>query len=403
MHSPTISLSSEQSAAIALCCDLDTRIASITGGAGTGKTVVLGHAYHELCTEHGADRVVLCAPTGRAAKRIEELTAIKASTIHRLLEFPQPHEEGDPTEPRRNNRNPLSQRIVIVDEASMLSPTLYSQLLAALPNHALLRLFGDNNQLPPVESGPAPFVELLRSQPSITLTYNYRSDDEVISNAQRILRGSIPLRNSRFEIIYTDQPLAQMREFVDTTFAQASHQIITPTRKGNFGTLRINPSLQAKFNPSGPILLLDRLREEDAKLTVRASDKFLWVKNDYNLLLFNGETGSIEALDQEDGTLSLLTADDRAIQVPAFLRTYSRYHGAFIQYDPRKQLELGYAITTHKSQGSEFDTVVYVMCKAHAWMLNRRNFYTAITRARKQVIVICDRRAMSYAVRAYKG
>src|SRR3989304_5495393 len=201
-------LSQEQQAAIALCCDLEQRLVSVTGGAGTGKTVVLGQVYKELCDSH---RTILCAPTGRAAKRIEELTRIPACTLHRLLEFPQPDEEGDPTLPKRNRHNRLNQRIVIVDEASMLSPTLYTQLLEAMPNHGIIRFFGDNNQLPPVEKGEPPFATLLREKPAQQLTFNYRSEDAIVSNAQCILRGSIPVRNERFEIIYTADVLAELR------------------------------------------------------------------------------------------------------------------------------------------------------------------------------------------------
>jgi exodeoxyribonuclease V alpha subunit len=390
----------EQETAIALCSDLQNRIVGVTGGAGTGKTFVLGRAYAALCDSHS---VALAAPTGRAAKRIQELTGIKALTIHRLLGFPMPDEDGIPGVPKHNRHNPIPYRVVFIDESSMIGGELYEQLMDALPPNACARFFGDNNQLPPVEKGLAPFVNILNHHPSVTLTFNYRSDDEIVSNANRILRGSIPLRNNRFEIIYDDDPLRTMLEFVKDTpdFAQAHYQIIVPTRKGNFGTLRLNPSLQVLYNATGPMLRLERADEKEAPLAVRAGDKFLWVKNDYNLNLFNGTTGSIESLDTEDGTLQLRTPDDLHT-VPARLKMYSAYHRSFISYDPRRQIELGYAVTTHKSQGSEFDTVIYCVCKGHAWMLNKRNFYTAVTRAKTRLIMICDRRAMSYSVRPYK-
>jgi exodeoxyribonuclease V alpha subunit len=171
-----------------------------------------------------------------------------------------------------------------------------------------------------------------------------------------------------------------------------------PTRKGNYGTLRVNPSLQLKFNGSGPFLRLDRHDDKEAPLTIRGDDKFLWTKNDYALGMFNGEIGQVEWISTEDGSLSLLTAD-RAIVVPSHIRAYSPYHQSIIQYDPRKHIELGYAVTTHKSQGSEFDTIIYCICGGQAYMLNRQNIYTAVTRAKKQVIIICDRRSMGLSLK----
>lgn len=397
-----ISLSLEQQRAIELCCDLSQVIVGITGGAGTGKTVVLGRAYEEV-----KGPKVLCAPTGRAAKRIQELTGIKAKTVHRLLEFPMPDDDTwdadtDVNEPKRNSANPLAERVIFVDESSMLAPTLYRQLMSALPRDGVIRFFGDNNQLPPVEDdSPPPFIEILRKFPKVELTFNYRSEDEIVSNALRILRGSLPLRNARFEIIYCDQPLVTMLRFATREFMQATHQIIMPTRMGRYGTVRVNPSLQTKFNGKGSMLRLDRFNvkgKEQPQLTVRAGDKFLWIKNDYTLNMFNGEIGYIKWVDPEDGDLELVTPE-RAIYVPAREKVFSPYHGTVIQYDPRKQIELGYAITTHKSQGSEFDTVIYCICAGQSYLLNKRNFYTAVTRAKNQVIVIADRRGMSMSMK----
>lgn len=395
-------LSMEQEHGVDLCCDMTQTIVGITGGAGTGKTVVLGETYQRLVSQ-GKYSVVLCAPTGRAAKRIQELTGIKAKTIHKLLEFPQPddpNEDGDtlPNAPRRNSSNPITEDIIIADESSMIAPTLYRQLMNALGRRSVVRFFGDNNQLPPVEEGKPPFIEVLQKFPKVELTYNYRSEDAIVSNAVRILHGSLPTRNNRFEVLYSEDPVRMMLEFVTKDFMQSSHQIIMPTRKGKFGTMRTNPSLQVRFNGKGPMLRLDRFDDKEAQLAVRGGDKFLWIKNDYGLNLFNGEIGHIKWVDPEDGSLEITTSE-RSIHVPARLKTFSPYHGTVINYDPRKQIELGYAITTHKSQGSEFDTVVYCIARGQAYLLNRRNFYTAVTRAKTQVIVIADRRAMGLAVR----
>jgi exodeoxyribonuclease V alpha subunit len=394
-------LSNEQETAVEIGSDSSIRIYSVTGGAGTGKTTVLGQMHSELRRKFKAGDIVLVAPTGRAAKRIQELTGIMSCTIHRLLEFPTPEEgsEEEP-EPKRNMNNRINQRVVIVDEASMLGPTLYLQLMEAMRNDGIVRFFGDNNQLPPIESGVPPFVMLLNDHPAMKLTYNYRSEDAIVGNSIRILNGSIPKRNEQFEIIYTEDPIRQLYHLVKDegeTFATGKGQIIMPRRKGNFGTQRVNPTLQQLYNPNGPLLRLDRLEEEAAPIVVRANDRFLWTKNDYNINLFNGDLGVIETVDPDGGDL-ILASTEGSINVPARVRGYSSYHGHYIMYDPRKAIDLGYAITTHKSQGSEFHTIVYVICKPHTLSLNINNFYTAITRAKQRVVVIADRTAMRYSL-----
>lgn len=398
--------------AIELCCDTTQTIASVTGGAGTGKTFVLGRAYREL--KQMRMSIVLCAPTGRAAKRIQELTGIPAKTVHRLLEYPMPDEflsdEDIPNEPRRNRQRPFDQRVVIVDESSMLSDELMQQLFNALPRNGLIRFFGDNNQLPPVEEtsqrdgANSAFARTLRDFPMVELTINYRSGDYILENAARILKGRMPMRNPGFEIYYDGNPVQRLiKEAAKRPeFADASHQIIMPTRRGKFGTMRVNPSLQLAYNPSGPLLLLDRYDAKEAKLAVRSGDKFLWIHNDYQLNMFNGEIGRIDWVDPEDGELGLITPE-RRINVPARCRQFSTYHGHVIDYDPRKQIELGYAVTTHKAQGSEFDTVIYCIAKGQWYLLNRRNFYTAVTRAKKRVIVIAEPAAMGGALRKYEA
>lgn len=412
-HRPTM----EQEAAVELCCDLNERIVGVTGGAGVGKTEVLGRAFTECKRRYPDEKIILCAPTGRAAKRIQELTGIPALTIHRLLKFPTPDDPIDLTkkgrdkseeveiknvptdhEPRHHKGNPIVERIVFVDESSMLDPTLYHQLMNALPRGGCVRLFGDNNQLPPVEEGRPPFIDVIRNKPSITLTFNFRSEDDIVSNANLILKGSIPRNNDSFRVIYTHDPIRELIALTSEDYLKPEFQLIMPTRKGNFGTARVNTSIQLKLNKNGPFLRLDRFGEDQAPLLVRAHDKFLWIKNDYNLKLFNGEIGMIEGLDEEDGTMQLLTSEGY-VHVPARVKTYSPYLATVINYDPRKQLELGYAITTHKSQGSEFDTIIYCMTSRAPFMLNRNNFYTGVTRAKSRVIVLCDRRAMGLALR----
>lgn len=406
MSRKEIKLSSEQQDAVDMCLDHDVRILSITGRAGTGKTSVLGYAFDEELRTVGRDRVVLCAPTGRAAKRIQELTGIKAMTIHKLLEFPQPDDEDKdgkplPPEPRRNRDRPLRQKIVYVDESSMISDELYNQIMAALPPNGSIRFFGDNYQLPPVDKG-APFEMLLRTKAKKELIFCWRSEDEIISNAERIKNGRIPIRNHRFEIVYTSSPILTLIQMLDESVTQTATQVIMPTRNGKYGTNRINPAVQVRFNPKGDILRLERkqklLKSDEPPIAIKGGDKFLWTQNDYQLRLFNGEIGYVDWVNSEDGSLQIST-DERTILVPPFIQAYSAYHGSVINYDPRKKIELGYAITTHKAQGSEFDTVVYCMSRGSPRLLNRRNLYTAVTRARKNVIIITDRTAMSNSMR----
>jgi exodeoxyribonuclease V alpha subunit len=403
MPKDDIHFSSEQSRAIDMCCDMTIVIACVTGGAGVGKTLVLGEVYREL--KRMKKRVALCAPTGRAAKRIQELSGIPAKTVHRLLQFPMPddidlEEDCDPNLPRRNKGNPLEENVVIVDESSMISPSLYRYLIDALPKGGVIRWFGDNNQLPPVEEGKPPFITLLREFPSVELTYNYRSGDAIVDNAQRILRGCIPVRNECFEIIYSDNPLSVLLDFITEEFTQENYQVIMPTRKGRAGTTRANPSIQMRFNSTGPMLRLDRFDKNEAPLAIRAKDKLIWVKNDYKLNLFNGEIGYVDWVDSDAGELGIVTGD-RAVVIPPRIKSYDMFAGHIVNYDPRKQIELGYAITTHKSQGSEFETIIYCMSKSQVWLLNKRNFYTAVTRAKKNVVLITDRRAMALSMRRH--
>jgi exodeoxyribonuclease V alpha subunit len=239
---------------------------------------------------------------------------------------------------------------------------------------------------------------VLNYHPSVVLTFNFRSQDEIVSNAIRILNGKLPIRNSRFEIIYVDDPFRALIELVDAPFMKDDHQIIAPMRKGPKGTLRMNTSIQMKLNPRGEALELDRFDPKEPDVTVRALDKFLWIKNDYNVGLFNGEIGAVDWVSSEDGTIGL-TTPDRSLTVPPYVKMYSRFHGHVISYDPRKQLELGYAVTTHKAQGSEFDTVVYILSRNHAFLLDRNNFYTGVTRAKKRVILLADTKGMSLSMR----
>ncbi len=385
-----------------MCVDKHVRLGSVTGGAGTGKTTILRYAYDELRTAN--KRVLLAAPTGRAAKRIQEATGIEARTIHRLLEFPAPIEVSESGgkvkfgEPKRNRWNPLSCDVLFVDEASMIGSKLYAQVLEALPTSASLRFFGDVNQLPPIEDD-APkkksvFQRVLDEKPSVYLTYCFRSDDNLVESANRILQGRIPIRGNKFEMVITNDPVGALRELAGSEFHTPYHQVLTPKRVHKTGAIHLSALLRTKFNlrTDLPRIELARMSDEDDPITVIQGDKVLWTKNDYVLGIMNGELATVDYID--DGAINLVFDDNSSKLIPPSLK------GPFdFFYDPRKQIDLAYCMTTHKAQGSEFETVIYIMSRSQAWMLNRNNFYTGVTRAKKKVLVISDRHALGYAMR----
>ncbi|MCI0557497.1 MAG: AAA family ATPase [Nitrososphaera sp.] len=398
-----INLSVEQQTAVDMCLDKSLRIVSVTGPAGTGKTSIMENVHAELLEND--KRVLLAAPTGRAAKRVQEATGIEARTIHRLLEFPAPIEvieSGGKVkfgEPKRNRWNPLQCDFLLVDEASMIASKLYSQLMEAVPTHACVRFFGDVNQLPPIEEDSrlgkkSVFQNILGEKPCMYLTHNFRSDDNLTESANRILKGQIPIRGDKFEMIITDDPVGALREVCGKEYHTPSHQVLTPKRRHKCGSVHLSALLRTKFNlhQDKPRLELQRLFPDDDPITVLQDDKVLWTKNDYVLNIMNGELATIDAID--DGSINLILDDGKTKLIPPSIR------GPFnMFYDPRKQIDLAYCMTTHKAQGSEFETVIYFMSKSQAWMLNRNNFYTGVTRAKRKVLVICDRFALSYAMR----
>lgn len=404
-------LSPEQEQGVETCTDPTTRMAAVTGPAGTGKTTILKHVAEDVRANHRT--VMLCAPTGKAARRITEATGLIARTIHKTLGFPMPDDrgkqfldangdpvpDGPPGEPRYNKRNPLPVHTLLVDEASMIGPTLWKQIMDAMPPGGVVRFFGDTNQLPPIEEGLSPFRRLLNTPNAVYLTHNYRSSDAIVGNAIRILSSRLPKRNDSFEIIYSNTPYDAAIDFLKgrKEYTTDEHQIITPQRrKGRVTTDRFNRTLQMLYNKRKGKLALLRLEKTDEPLTVKPGDKAIWVKNDYNLSLLNGDIGRIVSLDEEDGSLQM-DIDNRAVLIPPEMEGKGQWGRYW--YDPRKQIELGYAITTHKSQGSEFDSVVYVISGNQPYLLNRNNLYTAITRAKSKVTIITDTHGMGVSIR----
>lgn len=416
----TIFLSEEQERSVSLCADLDTKIACVTGQAGSGKTTSLSYAVEAtveaLAQRFGYDHednpkfsVGIAAPTGRAAKRVEEATGLKAMTIHRMLRFSTPEDDEDFGLPAYTKMNPMPYDAVFIDEASMLTTELRRALIDALKRGACIRFFGDVNQLPPIgkldnagRRNPnfSPFAKDLQRFPSVTLTKNYRSTDGIVELSDRIIRNRMPQNNSQVEIkrvvsTSTGSIILKLAEEIDFTTDGA--QIITPTNKTVHGTETINRTIQQKFNPekeSITVFKRNKLGELETRKFKRG-DKIIWTDNNYDLDLMNGTLGRVLDFNTETGSI-VISVDGRDLTIPSQMEVFNRFNGEKFTFDPRTQMQLGYAITTHKSQGSQFNTVLYVCSRSRA--LNRQNIYTAVTRAKQKLIILDVGRSLSHGL-----
>lgn len=396
------SFSTDQHSAVELCLDVSIRIAGVTGEAGTGKTTVLGQCV-QAAEDHGY-MVKICAPTGRAAARIREATGRNASTAHRLLGYgaPDPNDPDDYSFPERGRGNPIPADMIFVDESSMLSEELYRNLIDAMQKGAVIRFFGDINQLPPVNSENPPFKRILNKYPKIILTKNYRSNDGIVQAAQTIIKGRLPQSNDRFKVLQIRHQLGLtvLDQFLSNDmFDPKKMQIIAPTRIGKIGTQVINGYIQQKLNDGPKVLdlgytLNDGYRQETR---IRPGDKILWTKNDYELNLMNGMIGRVLDFDEVDGAIAC-EFEGRDIIVPSMLERYDDAGRKVVAYDPRKYIDLAYAITTHKSQGSEFDRVIIMLY--WSTVMSRQNFYTAATRGKQHVTVIAGPGGLKAALKS---
>src|SRR5215475_106601 len=405
-----------QQEAIKLCCGTD-RLVAVTGQAGTGKTTIMKEVYQRFTSSGHV--VALAAPTGKAAKRISEATGIAATTIHRLLEFTHP---GDPDEktgkpvresyPKRNELRRLEQSVVLVDEYSMVNHRLNRQLLDAMPAGSVLRTFGDLNQLPPIEElsvsqGPppehSPFFDHVNKFPSVKLKNIYRQGEgsDIVVNAHRILNRMCPKDAPDFNVILTSHQQKRVMDRVAERigdYVTLEHQIITPTHRGWIGTRKLNLAIQTLVQGVAKVAtgyIMPRNKWDKHDLTLCVGDKVLWTKNDYNVEIFNGETGIVRDF-LGDGHV-VIDFGDRTVAVPPIIE-YVRSDGVHIHYDPRTVIKLAYAITTHAAQGSEYDSVIYLMDRSCLMLQDRANFYTGITRAKKKAAVISDTYSFQRAV-----
>jgi exodeoxyribonuclease V alpha subunit len=359
----------------------------ITGGPGVGKTTIVKAIVHLARLVHR--KVALAAPTGRAAKRLGEATQYEAMTIHRLLEY-QPHEGGFV----RKRDNPLDADVVIVDEASMIDAALFRSLLAAVRPAAQLVLVGDIDQLPSVGPG-AILGDVIASGAAtvIRLTEIFRqaAQSKIVVSAHRINRGEVPdldtpAGTSDFYFIERDDPDAARQTIVDLVAERIPNrfgfdaigevQVLAPMHRGELGTGALNRALQERLNPSRGEPELVR-----GERAFRRGDKVMQLRNDYDKGVFNGDIGVILAI------------DDQAIRVEIDGRIAS-YERAELD-----QLIHAYAVSVHKSQGSEYAAVVIPLATQHYMMLQRSLLYTAVTRGKKLVVIVGSKRAIGMAVR----
>ncbi len=362
----------------------------LTGGPGTGKTTTV-NGILELFKKDGLD-VVLAAPTGRAAKRMSEITGCEAKTIHRLLEV----EWGDGNRPvfMRNMQNPIEADAIIVDELSMVDVSVFSALLDALPLGCRLVLVGDSDQLPPVGAGNV-LADLISCGllPVVALTEVFRQAMQslIVANAHRIVRGEMPVldkTDNDFFFMQRHSPYQAANTVVELCASRLPNaygyqplrdiQVLCPSRKGETGTNNLNRLLQAVLNPPSK----DKGEINRAGMVFRCGDKVMQIKNNYNITwtkdgeegsgVYNGDIGILTQVDTRSSTLRI-RFDDKEVVYPM---------------ENIDELELAYACTVHKSQGSEFESVVIPLCATVPQLSYRNLLYTAVTRAKSRLIIV---------------
>lgn len=369
---------------------LREKVLVITGGPGTGKTTLLTALLTILRRANVS--FVLGAPTGRAAKRMSESAAEDAATIHRLLEY-NPREGGF----NRSEDNPLQVDYVIVDETSMVDLALMDHLLRAIDPHSHLILIGDVDQLPSVGPGSV-LRDLIDSAvvPKVVLRRIFRQSREslIVVNAHRILQGQSLFfgaagEHRDFVFIAHDSEeeiLGSVKQLVcesiprslqlEPTEVAQTIQVLTPMHRGMLGTINLNREMQNLLNPFGQAL-------ERGGFALRAGDKVMQLRNNYDKGVFNGDLGRIAGIDRENGSAKV-----------DFLDKVVEYES-----DELDEISLAYATSVHKSQGSEYPAVVIPLHTSHYLMLHRSILYTAVTRGKKLVVLVGSRKALALAIR----
>jgi len=363
-------------------------ISVVTGGPGTGKTTLVRTLLYVL--DSTGHEVLLCSPTGRAAQRLAETTHREAMTIHRLLKYnAQTHRFVHGPD------NPLKARVLIVDESSMLDIVLAYHLLGAVPAGASIVFVGDVDQLPSV--GPGQFLaDLIASSrvrtTRLSVVFRQARESAIITNAHRINSGSMPLTEDAddFFLVRRDDPdglqgalLEMVAERIPRKFGLdpiREIQVLTPMRRGALGTNELNRLLQERLNPGQALLKL-------GGLGLRIGDKVIQNSNNYELEVFNGDLGVVQSVNRESMTM-LIMFGKRPVEY---------------RWDEADQLSLAYAVTIHKSQGSEYPAVVMLLHTQHYVLLQRNLLYTGFTRGKRLVVLIGSNRAIAMAVKNAEG
>ena len=384
-----LKLSESQQEAVRLV--LNNKATVITGGPGVGKTTIV-KSILKIILAKKID-IALCAPTGRAAKRLSEATGMESKTVHRLLEY-DPMTNGF----KRGKENPLDASLVVIDEASMADVALMNRLLSAIPDHAGFLIVGDIDQLPSVGPG-AVLSDIIESGviPTVRLMEIFRqaAASKIIVNAHRINRGEMPMKAepddpTDFYFIPARTPEEIYERLISSVTARIPKrfglhpvrdiQVLTPMNRGSLGVKSLNIELQKILNPQAKAGITR------FGVTFAPGDKVMQTVNNYDKEVFNGDIGWITGVDSEDGIVKV------------------NFDGRPVEYEVNEldELSLAYAATIHKSQGSEYPAVVIPLSTEHYVLLERNLLYTAVTRGKKLVVIIGQPRALEMAVRNRK-
>ena len=366
---------------------LTRTVGVLTGGPGTGKTTSLRALIRVLTLKN--KRVILAAPTGRAAKRLSEATGIEAKTLHRLLQL-RPGGQA-----QYDRQNPLPADVVIIDETSMLDTLLMNSLLKGIATGTHLLLVGDADQLPSVGAGNV-LADIIQSAvvPVTRLDHIFRqgAGSAIATNARRINQGQMPLYGREitdFFFFTQDDASAAADLTVDLVarrvparfgFQPEDIQVLSPMHRGMCGVGALNERLQAALNPPGE----HKAQKQYGSKLFRVGDKVLQLRNNYDKDVFNGDSGTVIAIDHEEQTVTVRLDEGRSV----------RY-----DFGELDELTLAYAVSIHKSQGSEYPVCVIPLLMEQYMLLERQLIYTAITRARQLVVLVGSRKALAIAVR----
>ena len=384
--SKSVPLNEAQQKGVLAC--FESKVSVITGGPGTGKTTLVRRLLELLESRH--IKFKLAAPTGRASKRMFEGTGRPTETLHRMLEF-DPSGMGF----KRNHDNVLDLDFLIIDEASMIDVFLLSSVVDALPAHAHLILLGDVDQLPSV--GPGNVLKDLIGSGVVNVThlkeiFRQAQDSMIIVNAHKINNGEYPSARGAhhdFFVLNRDEPQAcieSLRAIYKTTLAglkiaPEDSIVLVPMNRGVVGTTNLNIELQALLNPDNNENTISRFGT-----TFKKGDRVMQIKNNYTKFIFNGDIGTIESIDKINQRV-VIVFGDKSLEYELF---------------ELNEIVLAYAISIHKSQGSEFKAVIIPLLMQHFVMLQRNLIYTAVTRAKQLCIIVGDPRALAMAVKNNK-